>query len=405
MKLTAKTVATPRLPVGKSDHIDWDDDLPGFGHRLRSGGDRIRGTYIVQYRTRGRTRRFLLGSTDVLGAEQARAAAKKVLAEVALGGDPQSAKQAQRRADDQNLRATITIYLEAKRAEVRRRTFREIERYLRGPHFGSLHAQALDQITRRDVAGCLARIVTRNGSVTAGRARATLSTFYSWAMGRGLAESNPVIGTNKPVDSKPRDRVLSDSELVVIWQACLESSYGRIIKLLALTGCRREEVGGMCWDELDLEQGTWTISAARAKNGRTHILPLPPAALDILAAVERVDGRNHLFGGYGGHGFQRWSASKRELDIRSGVSGWTVHDIRRTVATRMADIGVQPHVIEAVLNHQSGHKRGPAGVYNRSSYEREVKAALALWAERVIALVEGREQKIMPLDRLRSETR
>ena len=399
MKLTAKTVATLRLPTGKDDHIEWDDGLSGFGHRLRSaGGDRVRGTYIVQYRTRGRTRRLLLGSSDVLGADQARAAAKKVLAEVALGGDPQGAKQAQRRADDQSLRATITAYLEAKRLEVRRRTLRGIERYLRGPYFGSLHARPLDQITRRDVAGCLTRVVTHNGSVTAGRARATLSAFYSWAMGQGLAEFNPVIGTNKPANLKPRERVLSDPELVAIWRACLEDSYGRIIRLLILTSCRREEVGGMCWNgELDLEQGIWTIPAERTKNGWAHTLSLPPAALDIITAVKRVDGRTHLFGGYGGHGFQRWSASKRELDTRSGVSKWTVHDIRRTVATRMADIGVQPHIIEAVLNHQSGHKRGPAGVYNRSNYERETKIALAMWAEYVTALVEKRKSKILAL--------
>ena len=164
--------------------------------------------------------------------------------------------------------------------------------------------------------------------------------------------------------------MLSDAELIAIWRACRDSSYGRIIKLLTLTGCRREEVGGACWSEFDLERGTWTIPAARSKNGKQHILHLPAPALDTITAIERVDGRDHLFGGAADRGFQRWSASKRELDARSRVSGWTVHDVRRTVATRMADIGIQPHVIEAVLNHQSGHKRGPAGVYNKSSYER-----------------------------------
>ena len=200
----------------------------------------------MQYRTQGRSRRLLLGSTDVLGAEQARAAAKKILAQVALGGDPQGAKQAQRRADDQSLRATIATYLEAKRSEVRNRTFREIERYLTGPHFRSLHTRPLDQITRRDVAGCLTRIATHNGSVTAGRARADAISLLRVGAGPRAGRSNPVVGTNKPADSKPRERVLSDAELIAIWRACRDSSYGRIIKLLTLTGCRREEVGGAC---------------------------------------------------------------------------------------------------------------------------------------------------------------
>ena len=185
MKLTATSVATLQLPDGKTDHVEWDDTLPGFGHRLREGGGRVRGTYIVQYRTQGRSRRLLLGSTDVLGAEQARAAAKKILAQVALGGDPQGAKQAQRRADDQSLRATIATYLEAKRSEVRNRTFREIERYLTGPHFRSLHTRPLDQITRRDVAGCLTALppITAVSPPDGPARRYQPSTCGRWAKG------------------------------------------------------------------------------------------------------------------------------------------------------------------------------------------------------------------------------
>lgn len=399
MKLTTRSVAAVGLPDGRDDHVAWDDELAGFGLRLRAGSGRVRRTYVVQYRTAGRSRRLLLGSADVLSLDQARVAAKKALAAVALGGDPQGAKAAQRRAGDRSLQATIAVYLDAKRAAVRPRTFREIERYLRGPHFKVLHSRLLEQITRKDVAGCLTRITTRNGSVTAGRARAVLAAFYAWAIGAGLAESNPVVGTNKPEDSKPRERVLSDAELAAVWNACRDSGYGHIVKLLVLLGCRREEVGGMTWSEFDLGAGTWTIPAARAKNHREHTLPLPPAALAIIAEVERVPNRDHLFGGGANHGFQRWSASKRELDARAGVTGWTVHDVRRTCATRMADIGIPPHVIEAVLNHQSGHKRGPAGVYNRSAYTTEVKRALLRWSEHLLALVEGRESNVVALHR------
>jgi integrase len=388
MKLNAKTVAAAELPPGRDDHVVWDDDMPGYGLRLREGGGRVRRTFIIQYRAAGRSRRLLLGSADVLGAEQARAAAKKALAEVALGGDPQGAKAEQRSAG--TLRSAVDDYIEIKRTKVRARTFREIERYLRGPYFKALHPRPLEQITRKDVAGCLTRIVTNNGNVAASRARTTLAAFYVWALGAGLAESNPVVGTNKPEDSKPRERVLSDGELVAIWNACLDSGYGRTARLLVLTGCRRKEVGGMRWSELNLAAGTWTIPRERAKNNREHTLPLPPAALAVIARIERTEGQDHLFGGAADHGFQRWSAAKRELDNRSGVTDWAVHDIRRTVATRMADIGIQPHIIEAVLNHQSGHKRGPAGTYNRSIYAAEVKSALERWAAHVEALVAGR---------------
>jgi integrase len=396
MKLNAKTVVAAALPAGRDDHVVWDDDMPGYGLRLREGGGRVRRTFIIQYRAAGRSRRLLLGSADVLGADQARAAAKKALAEVALGGDPQGTKSAERRSDD-TLRSAVDDYIEIKRTKVRARTFREIERYLRGPYFKALHPRPLDQITRKDIAACLTRIVTHNGNVAASRARTTLAAFYVWALGAGLAESNPVVGTNKPEDSKPRERVLSDKELVAIWNACFDSGYGRIVQLLVLTGCRRKEVGGMRWSELNLAAGTWTIPRERAKNNREHTLPLPPAALAVIARIERTEGQDHLFGGAADHGFQRWSAAKRELDNRSGVTGWAVHDIRRTVATRMADIGIQPHIIEAVLNHQSGHKRGPAGIYNRSQYTIEVKTALERWAAHVEALVAGRADHVVML--------
>ena len=398
VKITTKTVATAALPAGRDDHVEWDADMPGFGLRLRSGAGRVRRTFIVQYRAAGRSRRLLLGSADVLGAEQARAAAKKALAQVALGSDPQGAKVEQR--SEGTLRSAVDDYLALKRTKVRSRTMREIERYLRGPHFKALHSRPLASIALKDVAACLTRISAQNGSVTAGRARTTLSAFYVWALGEGLAELNPVVGTNNPESSTPRDRVLSDAELVAVWKACPDSGYGRIVKLLALLGVRREEIGAICWSELDLNAGTWTIPAERAKNGCQHELPLPPAALAIIAEIERVLGRDHLFGGAADRGFERWSASKRELNKRCGVTDWTVHDIRRTVATAMADIGIAPHIIEAVLNHQSGHKRGPAGVYNRSRYQGEVRNALERWAAHVEALLAGeRGDKVVALHR------
>jgi integrase len=396
VKLTSKSVATLSLPPGKSDHITWDTEIPRFGYRLRLGASgRINRSWIVQYRHAGASRRLLLGSGGVLGAEQARAAAKKALASVELGQDPQQDRSDRRGKDSQTLKAVIADYLAVKRNQVRVRTYGVRVRYLCGSYFRALHYVPVDQVTRKDVATQLTRIMVEHGDTTALLARATLSAFYAWAMTMGIVEHNPVIGTPKAKSNKPRERVLHDEELGRIWKACRDDDYGRIIKLLILTACRRQEIGGMRWSELDLERRAWVLPASRAKNGRQHELPLMPMVLDIIAGVPRRATRDYLFGVSGQNGFYRWSAAKEMLDKRCGVTEWTLHDIRRSVATRMADLGVQPHIIEQVLNHQSGHKRGPAGIYNRSAYAREVRAALALWADHVRALVEGGERKVL----------
>jgi integrase len=220
-------------------------------------------------------------------------------------------------------------------------------------------------------------------------------------MQMGLAEANPIIGTKRPKTNEPRERVLDDGELVAIWKACADNDYGKIVKLLILTGCRRAEIGHMRWSEIDLERGTFTIPATRSKNHRQHVLPLMPTMREIITGVPRMASRDQLFGLRAAAGFTAWSwkESKPALDERSKVRNWTVHDIRRSVATKMADIGVQPHIIEAVLNHVSGHKVGVAGIYNRSSYEREVKAALALWSDHIRTLVDGGERKVVPMQR------
>jgi integrase len=399
MRLTSKTVGRIELPPDKSDLIVFDADLAGFGIRLRrSGGGKVRRSYVVQYRRAGGTRRALLGSAEVLTAERARAAAKEILAKVALGGDPQRDRQERRGKDKFGLRSVISEYLAAKEARVRPRTFQEARRYLQGPHFKPLHAMPVDRITRRDVATRLVAITRESGPITAARARATLSAMFVWLMGQGLAESNPVLGTSKPDQPPSRGRVLDDGELATILRACKDDDHGRIVRLLALTGCRRQEVGGMAWSELDLERGGWTIPAARTKNGRAHVLPLPKSATNIIESVPRMVSREQLFG-VRGSGFTRWSASKRELDERAGVAEWHLHDLRRTTATRMADLGVQPHIIEAVLNHHSGHRAGVAGIYNRSTYANEIRNALALWADHVRALIEGEQPKIVPMPR------
>jgi integrase len=404
MKLTAKAVNVLTLPPGRGDVIFFDDAMPGFGYRLRLGaGGKVLRTWVCQYRRAGATRRLLLGSAEVVGAEAAREAAKRALGAVALGQDPQGERADRRDADKLTLRKTVDEFLAVKRRELRPRSYVETERYLTSTrYFGPILGLPLDTITRRDVATCIVRIARESGNPAATQARAKLSGLFSWAMTMGMVEANPVIGTHEPAANKSRDRVLSDSELAAIWKGCADEhgsldEFGKIVRLLILTGCRRQEVGGMAWREFNTDGTKWTLPAERSKNHRAYTLPVLPAMRAILDTVPHMAGRDQLFGERADRGFTKWDVGKRDLDQRTGVADeWHPHDIRRTTATRMADLGVQPHIIEQVLNHQSGHKAGIAGVYNRSPYEREVRNALATWHDHIRALVEGGEHVVLP---------
>jgi integrase len=391
MKLSKATVDALRLD-GRNDLIVFDDTLKGFGVRLQRGsGGKVLRSFIVQWKHGGATRRLRIGSVEVLGAEEARKQAKKILGRVAIGEDPSADKRERAQRDRLQLRSVIDDYLAQKK--VSKRTLRDLTRYLTGG-FKPLHAMPVDRVTRKDIA---AQLVAIKKPIVAAKARQAMMGLFAWAMQMGLVEANPVIGTKKPEEGKPRERVLSDSELVAVWNACRDDDFGKIVRLLICLGCRRQEVGGMCWSELDLEapQPSWTLPAARSKNGRKHILPLMPLALGIIKSVPPMATRDCLFGRRSGMGFTKWDRCKRELDARSGVGSATLHDLRRTTATKLADIGVMPHIIEAVLNHQSGHKSGPAGIYNRSSYDREKRNALAQWEDHLRTLTAGGERKVL----------
>jgi integrase len=204
-----------------------------------------------------------------------------------------------------------------------------------------------------------------------------------------------VIGTNKNKSPPSRTRVLDDAELAAVWRAAGDNEFGSIVRLLILTGQRRSEVGGMAWPELK-EDRTWAIPAERTKNGHEHVLPLPALTWSIIETVPRMVSRDWLFGRRAG-GFTSWTLGKRVLDGRldDEVKPWTMHDLRRSTATGMAKLGVQPHVIECVLNHWGGFRAGVSSVYNRNPYAAEMRQALDLWANHVATIVEGGESKVV----------
>jgi integrase len=398
IRLDARTVPTLTLPDDKTETFFWDDALPRFALRLRRSGDRILRSFVCQYRRGAVSLRSTIGSADVLKPEQARAAAKKLLAKVELGEDPQGDRNERRLKDQTTFRAVAAEYLESKRDELRPTTFRGSKAYLTGPYFKPLHSLPVDRIVRRDIAALLVVIARENGKPTAAHARSKLSALFSWAMKQGYLDANPCIGTEQPKANPARDRILSDSELAAIWNACDDDSdFSKIIRLLILLPCRRQEIGGLLRREVDLEAGTLTISAERSKNHRSITYPLLPMALDIIASVPQLVSRDQLFGSQHPRGFSSWYRGKVKLDAKLDIAAWNVHDLRRSVATRLADLGILPHIIEQLLNHASGHKAGVSGIYNKSVYAAETKRALGLWEDHVRALISGGERTVIAM--------
>jgi integrase len=375
--------------------IVFDDTLPGLGLRLRATGGR---SFVFQFKIGTQQRRMTLGNASAIKLEQARATASKLHAYVRLGHDVAAERNERRAQITDTFGATLARYLPRQKARVRPRSYIEIDRYL-SRYLRSFHELPLARIDRRAIAEQLFRIETANGTAAANRARTCLSAFFSWCMREGLADANPVIGTGRR-EEVSRARVLNEDELLIVWQALGNDEFSAIVRLLILTGQRREEIGGLRWSELVNDR--IILPSERTKNKREHVIPLSEPAQAIIDAQPRRRDREHVFG-RGTGGFSGWSRCKARLDARVAemmghpLPGWTLHDIRRSCATHMAELGAAPHIIEAILNHVSGHKHGIHGVYNRSTYEREKRVALQMWTNHVLALLEKRESEVVTL--------
>ncbi len=383
-----------RLPIPKTGEAVYFDEgrprdrAPGLALRIRAAGSR---KFVFFYRLGGRLLKYTIGDASGWTLDKARATARDLRVKVERGENP-AVERDSRRADAALLFSAVARdYLDARKPNLRPRSLAECIRHL-DIQWKPFHGMAIASIDRAAVAARLRIIARDSGPVAADRARSTLSALFVWAIGEGLCEVNPVSGTNKASDDKPRERLLSDAELAAIWKAAPESDYGRIVRLLMLTAQRREEIGSLSWSEIDREAALITLSGERTKNHRPHEVPLSTMALAVLDAIMERDGRALVFGS-GQGGYSGWSTSKEALDESARLAEpWTLHDLRRTAATRMADLGVAPHVIEAILNHVSGHKAGVAGIYNRSTYSAEKRAALELWAghlRTIIAQADG----------------
>jgi integrase len=353
----------------------WDSGVNGFGARRQTRGV----FYYLRYRHNGAQ---IMKSIGRHGSpwtpDTARNEAKRLLG-LAVGGDDPFAKS----LAAEGFGVEVERYLERKRVGMKPRSFEEVKRFLTN-HAAPLAKLRLTDIDRRAIAVLLAEIERTRGPVARNRARSALSAFFGWAITEGLLETNPVQGTAKVNEGASRERVLTQDELRQLWHALGNGRFADLVRLLLLTGQRRTELGNLQWNEIDLKRKLIVLPPERTKNKRKHELPLSHQALVILERQPRRNSSPFLFSGV--QGYKDWDSAKARLDKRLRIADWHLHDLRRSCATGMAELGVQPWIIEAVLNHVSGHKGGVAGVYNRARYEGEMRDALQRWAQHIAAI-------------------
>jgi integrase len=400
--LTVKAIDALKVPSGKDETYLWDDGLgavPGFGIRAYATGGR---KFIFRYRLGNKQRNVVIGPVLATGRAivEARDIARRHSNEVRAGNDPAIKREVAVQEANQTFASLVAEFLPEMQSEWSPGHLSQVR--LTMDRASSLHGLPVTKISQADCAGVLSKIAKEGGKVAANRAHAHLGRFFSWVLSRGirLPEGHPVAYIAKYTETS-RERVLTHDELRRIWNACNPNDgYGAIVRLLMLTGCRLREIGCLRCDEIKGDK--LELRAERIKNGRAHIVPLTDEALAIINRFPR----DHvcLFG-RSKAGFRGYDMAKARLNVRiaadgDGIEDWGHHDLRRTVATIMADeLQIQPHIIEAVLNHVSGHKAGVHGIYNRASYLPERRQALTLWSEHLMALVEGRTATVVPMKR------
>jgi integrase len=396
-KFTDGFVASVEVPAGERDVIVFDDALPGFFCRKYASGV---ASFGVQYDLGVRTRRLTLGRvvTEPSNLKAMRKLAGETLARVRLGTDVVAEKRIAI-APAVTLGSLVPTYLEERKADLKPRTHKEVARHLQ-KGLKKLHSEPVAAISRKQVVEALNRIAGASGLTAADRVRSSLSTFYGWAIDRHYASANPCIDIkDRAPAGSGRNRTLSEAELREVWLAAAEDhDHNRIVRLLILTGQRREEIGGLGWVELNLAGRQIELPPERTKNKRAHIVPLSKAAIGILAGVERREDSPFVFGRLSTP-FSGWSRCKERLDarivgnrkkagIKEPMAHWTVHDLRRSFATLMREKRLgDPHLIELVLNHASGTRGGIAGVYDRSERLEERREALEKWGRYVSNLM------------------
>jgi integrase len=386
------------LTPGSRDIYVWDQTLHGFGLEVTRKGKKV---YVAQYRMGGRgftCRRYTIGPHGVFTPEEARDRARRILQNVRDGLDPM---QLRRQEKLNTIEKLIQRFVQSRRRKGRR-SADDIERVLEREVGKAWRTRSVASITKPDIHHVLDTIMARGSPVNANRTLAYLKTMFNWAKSRGIITHSPADNIEKPGEEVARERAPDDSELAEIWRAAakLEWPFEPAIKLLILTGQRREEVAQMRWSELKLPEGVWTLPPNRTKNGQPHDIHLSPLAVDVIETITPIEDCDLVFSTNGETSISGWSKAKRRLDeeiaaarrakarergedadkIKS-MPEWRIHDLRRSVATGMSNLGVAPIVADRILNHVPKKQKGQVMfVYNRAEYTRERREALEIWA-------------------------
>jgi len=427
MKLTERKIEKLATEHGRKDRLVFDDAQRGLAVRVTASGGR---TYLCQYTLHGHKWRVPLGSCSAVPLAKAREAAAAVMGDVAKGRNPAADRKeaaAAERARRTRNRLTLRVLIEDwNRLHLAGRRASYAAEAVRALHYAfadrlddaaedldrAAVVRALDALTRRHKRKDGDSAAKPKGSAMTGRTAAYGRAAFAWAVKRGAVSVNPFAALPVAKSAAKRERVLSDSEIAEIWRAADAAPYGSIVRLLILSGQRRGEVAGMAWDEISEDLATWTLPGERTKNAVAHTVPLSPAARDLLRPALPNDAKGPppngslVLPGAVGTPFAGWSKAKRALDraimhARAEAAAkastraaplvpWSIHDLRRTVATGLQRLGVRLEVTEAILNHISGTRGGVAGVYQRHDWATEKRAALDAWAAHVATMVEGR---------------
>ena len=381
-------------------------------------------SWALRYRRKsdGKPVKHTIGSYPLISLKDARSAAIALRAEIERGADPHGAKVvARRQTVEDSFEAVVRRYI----TDLRHRQKRSWEWYARllglapngSPETldiirdGSTDQRGrrrvslvdrwgnrrISEITDRDIIEVLDRI-SGYAPILANRLHAVLSALFAWARKKRLVTANPCAELDRPAEERSRDRVFDDNELRKVWLAAgeLGHPHAGIVRLLILTGQRRNEIADLRWSEVDLEERAFHLPASRTKNGRPHDVPLSASALAIVAGLPRLVDAEHVFT-VKRKPVTGFSRMKDRLDASSGVTDWTLHDLRRTVASGLQRLGVRLEVTEAVLNHRSGSMAGIVGIYQRHDYAAEKRDALARWADHVDAVISGRKANVVAL--------
>lgn len=393
-KITKRSIDA--LIAGTESGILWDDSIKGFGAKRTKAGAV---SYVLQFRMGGReakTRRYTIGSHgSPWTPATARSEAERLAIQIAQGIDPGEAERQRRReAVDLAFDNYADKFAEACVGKGWRRL---VEQSLRLHVKPVLGAKPLPKLSRVDVVAVFDRM-PRAHVANIRNVFAVLRRLFRWAVSRGDIDRSPMEGMETPPAVKPRDRWLSDEELGRIWIQAPKTHhcFGPIVRLLIVTGQRREEVSSLSWHELDRRERLWILPGDRTKNGEPNRIPLNDlalAVLDELAGSDAWPRHGRLFATSRGGAFTGYDKGKKKLDLLVSedggepVANWRLHDLRRTLATGFQRLGVRFEVTEAVLNHVGGSRAGVAGIYQRHDWKDEKREALALWNEHVSSII------------------